>query len=62
MVPGRKLSGAVFAADSLRTLNGARITPSVSRGTAFVDGAPIRAADIKTSNGIIHVIGGVLLP
>ena len=49
-------------ADSLKTLNGARITPSVVGGTAYVDDAPILAVDIQTSNGIIHVIGGVLLP
>lgn len=62
VVPGRKDSGDVLAADSLKTLNGARITPSVVGGTAYVDDAPILAVDIQTSNGIIHVIGGVLLP
>jgi uncharacterized surface protein with fasciclin (FAS1) repeats len=55
---GRKDSGDVLSSDSLRMLNGQR---AVIDG-ATIDGAPIIDVDIKTSNGIIHVVGGVLLP
>ena len=27
-----------------------------------VDGIPVNLPDVRTSNGVIHVIGGVLLP
>ena len=59
---GRKDSGDVLAADSLRMLNGQRADVEVSGGSATIDGATIVAVDIRTSNGIIHVVDGVLLP
>ena len=37
-------------------------SPPSSGGTAYVNDSAILAADIKTSNGIIHVIDTVLLP
>ena len=55
---GRKDSGDVLSSDSLRMLNGQRADIE----GATIDGAPIIDVDIKTSNGIIHVVGGVLLP
>ena len=55
---GRKDSGDVLASDSLRMLNGQRADVA----GATIDGAPIIDVDIPTSNGIIHVVGGVLLP
>ena len=55
---GRKDSGDVLSSDSLRMLNGQR----ADIGGATIDGAPIIAVDISTSNGIIHVVDGVLLP
>ena len=62
VAPGRKLSGAVLASDEIKTLNGGYLTPSVQGGAAYVNDAKIIAPDIKTSNGIIHVIDTVLLP
>lgn len=62
VAPGRKLSGAVLASSQVKTLNGGVLTPSVQGGAAYVNDARIIAADIKTSNGIIHVIDAVLLP
>ena len=62
VAPGVRLSGDVVASTRIRTLNRDFLTPSVSGGSAFVDGARILAADIKASNGVIHVIDTVLLP
>ena len=31
-------------------------------GRIFVNGVPIYQADIEASNGVIHVIGGILTP
>jgi uncharacterized surface protein with fasciclin (FAS1) repeats len=59
---GRRDSGSVVGADRIRMLNGGFIKPSVSGGDAFVNQSKIVAANIKTSNGIIHVIDTVLLP
>lgn len=57
---GRKYAAAVASTPSLKMLNGDRATVSLS--PVAIDGAPIVATDIEASNGVIHVIGGVMLP
>ena len=46
----------------LKTLNGQDVTFKVDDGEIFINGAKVLKADIKASNGIIHVIDGVLTP
>ena len=60
--------GAVHAADLtdgmvVETVNGQSITINVSDdGVSINGGAKVTMADIKTSNGVVHVIDAVLLP
>lgn len=61
------VSGNVFAADlsdgqKVTTLNGQELTVSISGGVVKINGATVTAADLAGSNGVIHVIDGVLLP
>lgn len=66
------VSGEVLAADvkpgKVKTVNGAEFTVEVEDGKVFlVGGTPenkveVVTTDIQTSNGVIHVIDGVLLP
>jgi uncharacterized surface protein with fasciclin (FAS1) repeats len=44
------------------TLNGQRIDFHVDEGAVRVDGARVTQADLRCSNGIVHVIDAVLLP
>jgi uncharacterized surface protein with fasciclin (FAS1) repeats len=62
VLPGRKDSGAVVSSDTLKTLNGQRLDVTVNADGAFVNQAEITVVDIRTSNGIIHVIDAVLVP
>jgi len=62
VLPGRKDSGAVVSSDTLKTLNGQRLDVTVNANGAFVNQAEITVLDIRTSNGIIHVIDAVLVP
>ena len=60
------ISGEVTAADvarltSAETVQGSTISIDTSDGIK-VDGASVLAADIRASNGIIHVIDTVLIP
>lgn len=60
VTPGRRNASSVVRASSVDTLNGADIAVD---GTTLDDGqAEIVATDIEASNGVIHVINGVLLP
>lgn len=61
------ISGAVPSADvvskklSPKTVNGSSLSIDGTMGV-MVSGAKVIAADVKASNGIIHVIDKVLLP
>ena len=46
----------------LETLNGQDVNFKVDDGNIFINGAKVVKADIEASNGIIHVIDGVLTP
>ena len=59
--------GAVMAADAARltsatTVNGKPITISVQDGAVKINDANVTTADVKASNGVIHVIDAVILP
>ena len=46
----------------LKTLNGQDVNFKVDNGDIFINGAKVLKANIKASNGIIHVIDSVLTP
>ena len=61
------VSGKMEAADlkdghDLTTVEGSKLKVMVKDGTVTVGNAKVTTADIKASNGVIHVIDKVLLP
>lgn len=60
VTPGRRKESSVVNADELPTLNGEKI--DVAGTDLNGDQADIVDTNIEASNGIIHVIDGVLLP
>jgi transforming growth factor-beta-induced protein len=60
VVPAEVLSTDLVAGD-VTTLNGASVTVDLTDGVKVND-AKVVAADIVTTNGVIHVIDKVLLP
>jgi len=61
------VSGAVRAADltnggTATTLEGGTLTFDLSGATPKVNGVDITTTDIEVSNGVIHLVDGVLLP
>ena len=46
----------------IKTLAGFDVTCSVKDGSVFVNNAKVIDSDIVASNGVIHVIDGVLFP
>ncbi|MBB5233320.1 fasciclin domain-containing protein [Deinococcus budaensis] len=62
VVPGRVTAAQVSSLTSARTAQGADLSVSASSGTVQINDATVTRADIRASNGIIHVIDTVLLP
>ncbi|MFZ0088928.1 MAG: fasciclin domain-containing protein [Solirubrobacteraceae bacterium] len=62
VLPGVVPASKVLKLHSAKTLEGSRVTFSVKRGHAYVDNAEIIKTNIQASNGLIHVINGVLIP
>lgn len=61
VVPGKVMSTELADDTVVPTVQGDEITIT-SRGTVTVDEATVTTADIETSNGVIHVIDGVIMP
>ncbi len=60
------MEGKVMAADvktmKAPTANGASLNVKVSNGKVTVNNAKVVKADVKASNGVIHVVDTVLMP
>lgn len=63
------VSGKVGAADVIKmkggmtkSVQGSSLDIQVRDGKVFVDGAQVIMADVKASNGVIHVIDTVVMP
>ncbi len=63
VVPGTVMAADVVGLTSATTAQGSDITISVADGVVTLnDSVTVTATDIEASNGVIHVIDGVLLP
>ena len=61
VVAGKYMSGDVVSMDSFETINGGNLQVNIQNG-CLINDANISEADIKCTNGVIHVIDSVLLP
>jgi transforming growth factor-beta-induced protein len=59
---GERATNTLFPSRSVRMLSGDRAETDRVNGVRTIDGQPIVAANIRASNGVIHVISGVMLP
>ncbi|MFW5640275.1 MAG: fasciclin domain-containing protein [Thermodesulfobacteriota bacterium] len=62
VVPGKVMASDVTQIDSAKTVNGGSLPIKAGGGSVMIGDATVTQADIKTSNGVIHVIDTVLLP
>jgi uncharacterized surface protein with fasciclin (FAS1) repeats len=58
LYPAAKVEGL----KSAKTLEGARVHFHVRHGSVYVNKAKVVAANVRASNGIVHVINAVLVP
>jgi uncharacterized surface protein with fasciclin (FAS1) repeats len=61
VVPGKVMAADVTSMEA-PTVNGATATIEVSDSGVTIEGANVVKTDIKTSNGVIHVIDKVMIP
>jgi uncharacterized surface protein with fasciclin (FAS1) repeats len=62
VVKGALTAAAIEKKHSLTTLEGASVTVKVKAGSVYINQAKVVKANVLASNGIVHVINGVLTP
>ncbi|MEY3564455.1 MAG: hypothetical protein RJA23_625 [Bacteroidota bacterium] len=62
VVAGNVLSSQLTDGQKVKTLNGQELTVAIKGGVVTINGAKVIAADLAGSNGVIHVVDGVILP
>jgi len=62
VVSGKVMAEQVMGMDSAATVGGGKLDISTMDGKVMVNDATVVKADVKASNGVIHVIDTVLMP
>ncbi len=62
VVSGEVTADQVVNLSSATTVQGEALQITVDNGTVFVNGVEVIQTDVTASNGVIHIIDGVLLP
>ena len=62
VVGAKAMSTDLSDGQAIATLNGDKIDIKIKDGSVYIDQAKVTAADIKTDNGVVHVIDAVILP
>ena len=63
VVPGKVMSSDIAGKEmSVATVEGADLNINATGGSVMVNDATVIGADVKASNGVIHVIDKVLMP
>ncbi|MCO4099192.1 MAG: hypothetical protein HEQ38_07260 [Gemmatimonas sp.] len=61
VVPGRITASQLQNGQTLTTVEGTTLPVTVANGVVTVGGARVTTADINASNGVVHLIDGVML-
>jgi len=62
VVPGTVMAADITNGMTAKTLEGSTLKFTIKDGKVHVNGAQVTTADVPASNGVIHVIDGVLIP
>ena len=62
VVAGKVTAAQAMKLSSAKTLNGQNVVLTTHDGTVMVNDAKVVKADIRASNGVIHVIDTVIMP
>ena len=59
--PAALIADAIGAGKA-KTVQGSEIKITLKNGSVYVNGAKVVTADVKCSNGVIHIIDSVIMP
>lgn len=62
VVAAKVNASGVPVSDTVKTVNGKNLFASRNANGVFVNGVKVVTADLNASNGVVHVIGSVLIP
>ncbi|WP_420386987.1 fasciclin domain-containing protein [Roseivirga sp.] len=62
VVSGKVMSTDLSNGQKAKTVQGENVSVDISYGNVKISGAKVIAADVKASNGVVHVIDKVILP
>ncbi len=62
VVSGNVMSSAIIKSTEASTIEGSNLKITVKNGNVMINDAKVTTADVKASNGVIHIIDTVLLP
>ena len=62
VVPGAVYAEDVVELSSATTVQGSDVSITTDDGRVMIDGAEVIKTDIEAENGVIHIVGAVLLP
>lgn len=62
VVSGSVMAGDLSDGQTITTLQGDELTVSIENGTVMINEATVTTPNLEGSNGVIHVIDGVLMP
>jgi uncharacterized surface protein with fasciclin (FAS1) repeats len=62
VVSGKAMSGDLKDGQEIKTVQGKTLKVTIKDGKVYINGAQVVIADVKTKNGVVHVIDSVLMP
>jgi uncharacterized surface protein with fasciclin (FAS1) repeats len=62
VVSGKAMSGDLVDGQEIKTVQGKTLKVMIKDGKVFINNAQVVIADVKTKNGVVHVIDSVLMP
>ncbi|MBO6763099.1 MAG: fasciclin domain-containing protein, partial [Roseivirga sp.] len=62
VVAGKVMSSDLSNGQKAKTVQGENVMVDISYGNVKISGAKVVMADVKASNGVVHVIDKVILP
>lgn len=62
VVPGKLMAADLTDGAELETVQGGKLTVAIDGDKVTVNDIAVEMADVEASNGVVHVIGGVLVP